>query len=67
MTQPAVARRGFHDRLGERRVRVHRARDLLVAALELLRDDQLGDHLRGARADDVGAEQLAVASRRRPS
>ena len=62
MDDPAGGGAGaFHDRLGERRVRVHRAGDLLEAALELLRDDQLGDHLGRARADDVRAEQLAVA------
>ena len=33
---------------------------LLVAALERDRVDQLGDHVAGAVADDVGAEDLAV-------
>ncbi len=33
---------------------------LLVAALERHRRDQLGDHVAGAVADDVGAEDLAV-------
>ena len=33
---------------------------LLVAALQRHRRDQLGDHVAGAVADDVGAEDLAV-------
>src|ERR1044072_481485 len=35
-------------------------RQLLVAALQRHRRDQLGDHVAGAGADDVGAEDLAV-------
>ena len=35
-------------------------RQLLVAALERHRRDQLGDHVAGPVADDVGAEDLAV-------
>ena len=35
-------------------------RQLLVAALERDRVDEFGDHVAGAIADDVGADDLAV-------
>ena len=38
-------------------MRVDDPRELLVAALQRHRRDQLGDHVAGAVADDVGAEQ----------
>ena len=41
-------------------MRVDDPGQLLVAALERHRRDQLGDHVAGAVADDVGAEDLAV-------
>ena len=41
-------------------MRVDDAGELLVAALQLHRRDQLGDHVAGAVADHVGAQQLAV-------
>ena len=52
--------RRFRDRLGDRRVGVDDLCQLLVAALQRHRRDQLGDHVAGAVADDVGAEDLAV-------
>ena len=59
--RPAVDRAGgVEDRLGDRRVGVDDPRQLLVAALQRHRRDQLGDHVAGAVADDVGAEDLAV-------
>src|SRR3954452_15968056 len=61
MDQPAVrGTGGLHDRLAQRRVAVDHARDLGVAALQRPRVDELLDHLRALRADDVAAEQLAV-------
>jgi hypothetical protein len=41
-------------------VGVHDPRQLLVAALERDHVDELGDHVAGGVADDVGAEDLAV-------
>ena len=51
---------GFHDRLGVGRVRVHGVEDLFLGGLELLGHHQLGDQLGGLRADQVGAQELAV-------
>src|SRR3954471_6342047 len=51
----------LHDRLAQRRVAVDDARELRVAALQQLDVDELLDELRRLRADDVAAQQLAVA------
>src|SRR4051812_12500426 len=60
--EPAIRRScRFHDRLAQRRVAVDDARELRVAALEQLDVDELLDELRRLRADDVAAQQLAVA------
>ena len=62
MDEPAIRRaRRLHDRLAQRRVAVDDARDLGIAALEQLGVDELLDELGRLRADDVAAEQLAVA------
>ena len=61
MDRPAVdGAGGVEDRLGDRRVGVDDLGQLLVAALEGHRRDQLGDHVAGPVADDVGAEDLPV-------
>src|SRR3954466_13302761 len=60
--EPAIRRPcRLHDRLAERRVAVDDARELRVAALQQLDVDELLDELRRLRADDVAAQQLAVA------
>ena len=51
---------GLHDGLGIGRVRVHGVEDLLLGGLELLGHHQLGDQLGRLRADQVGAQELAV-------
>ena len=53
---------GVEDRLGDGRMGVDDPRQLLIAALQGLRRDKLGDHVAGAIADDVGAEDLPVAA-----
>src|SRR5918993_2890299 len=61
--EPAVGRAGgLEDRLGERRMRMDRAGDLRVAALQIPGDDELLDQVGGLRRDDVRAEDLAVAA-----
>ena len=52
---------GLLERLGHGGVRVAGARDVLAARVVLERDDGLGDHLAGVRAEDVSAED-AVGS-----
>src|SRR5215213_1173424 len=60
--EPAIRRScRFHDRLAQRRVAVDDARELGVAALQQLDVDELLDELRRLRADDVAAQQVAVA------
>ena len=66
--QPAVGRaRGFEHGLGERRVRVDRAGELGVAALELARDDQLLDQLGRLAEHDVRRRGSRRTSCRRRS
>src|ERR1039457_629960 len=71
ITSPPVPRSGVNhpphrvehrlgDRFAERRVRVDRQLDLLDGELVLARHGQLVNELRGVRADDVRAEDLAV-------
>src|SRR5207248_4332434 len=60
--QPAVRRaRRFHHGLRERGVAVDHARHLGEAALQRARVDELLHELGRAAADDVAAEQLAIA------
>jgi hypothetical protein len=60
--EPAIGSpSGFHHALGERRVAVDDPGHLGVAALEGLGVHELLDELRGLRADDVAAHELAVA------
>src|SRR5689334_17651400 len=54
---------GVLVRLGERRVDVDGAEDLVQADAVLHRGDELDDHLGGVLADDGGAED-AIAPRR---
>src|SRR5918999_3668946 len=59
--RPAVdCASGVEDRLGHRRVGVHDARKLLIAALERLRVDDLGDHVAGDVPDHVRAQDFPV-------
>ena len=58
LAQPLAG--GFHDGLGIGRVRVHGVEDLFLGGLELLGHHQLGDQLGRLRADQVGAQELAV-------
>src|SRR5690606_34674568 len=53
--------RRFADRFRERRVRVHRPLQLLDRRLQPPADHELADQLARVRADDVRAEDLAVA------
>ena len=53
--------RGFGDRLGERRVRMDAAGERLQGRLVLQRHHRLGDEVGGPGADDVDAQDLAVA------
>src|SRR5690606_37097706 len=48
------------DGLGQRRVRVHVARDLVDGEVPLLRERELGQELGRVGADEVAAEELAV-------
>src|SRR5262245_64564695 len=58
--RPAVDRaRGVEHCLGDRRVRMDDPGQLLRATLERHRVDELGDHVAGPVADDVGADDLA--------
>src|SRR5438477_96935 len=50
----------LHERLRQRRMRVDRLGDRLRRRLELQRGAAFHDQLRGARADDVHAEDLVV-------
>src|SRR3954464_6808907 len=62
MDEPTVGgARRLHHALRQRRMAVHDPRDLREAALERLGVDQLLDQIRGPRAQDVAADQLAVA------
>ena len=57
---PQALAGGFHDGLGIGGVRVHGVEDLFLGRFELLGHHQLGDQLGRLRADQVGAQQLAV-------
>src|SRR4051812_48854460 len=58
---PVGGTRSLHHGLRQGRVAVDDPRHLGVAALQRLRVDELLDELGGPRADDVAADQLAVA------
>src|SRR5260221_8696793 len=50
----------FHQRLGQRRMRMHRLRDRLRRCFELERAAAFDDELRRFWADDVDAENFIV-------
>ena len=52
---------GFHDGLGDGRVRVDGAAQLFSRGFEVERDDSLVDDLGRVRADDVDAQKLVLA------
>ena len=58
LAQPLAG--GLHDGLGVGRVRVHGVEDLFLGRFELLGHHQFGDQLGRLRADQVGAQELAV-------
>jgi len=58
---PLRRERGFHQRLGQRRVRVDREVELLERQSVLDRERGLGYEVRRARSDDVRPEDLARA------